>query len=349
MESKTLNLMDLAEQFHSVESAREYLERLRWPDGPICPHCGVEGEAYKLTPKVKEPIEVEYETKQELQAKRVRKPRQGLWKCAGCRKQFTVTVGTIFEDSHIPLNKWLLAFHLVCASKKGMSAHQLHRMLGVTYKSAWFMAHRIRYAMSQEPLASQLTGVIEVDETYIGGRMRTGPFAKVKGQRDKDRFSGRENKAAVFSVLQRDGRVRSTHVDRVLGKNLREAIKEVCAPDAHIITDDAGLYKGLSKERKHSSVNHTAKEYVRWDDGVCITTNAVEGFFANLKRGVNGTFHHVSKTHLHRYLSEFDFRYNSRKMSDSARREIAIKGVQGKRLFYRDPTGKGLTGRTSND
>src|SRR5258708_1898778 len=243
MENKALNLMDLAGQFHSPDSAREYLERLRWPDGPICPHCGVEGEAYKLTPKAKEPV-TEPQSPVELQ-KRVRKPRRGLWKCAGCRMQFTVTVGTIFEDSHIPLNKWLLAFHLVCASKKGMSAHQLHRMLGVTYKSAWFMAHRIRYAMSQEPLASKLSGVVEADETYIGGRRRrTTPQAIKAGEREPDRLGPVADKAAVFSVLQRDGRVRSTHLDRVLGKNLREAIKEVCAPDAHVITDDARLYHG---------------------------------------------------------------------------------------------------------
>jgi transposase-like protein len=339
MENKALNLMDLAEQFHSPDNAREYLERLRWPEGPICPHCGVEGEAYKLTRKAVEPT-TEPENKVELHAKRVRKPRRGLWKCAGCRKQFTVTVGTIFEDSHIPLNKWLLAFHLVCASKKGMSAHQLHRMLGVTYKSAWFMAHRIRYAMSQEPLASKLTGIVEADETYIGGKRRIGPHAQKQGKRQQDRPGPVANKQAVFSVLQRDGRVRSTHLDRVLGKNLRAAITELCEPDTHVITDDARLYNGLHHDRKHSTVNHSHDEYVRWEDGVCITTNAVEGFFANLKRGVNGTFHHVSKQHLHRYLSEFDFRYNARKMSDSDRREAAIKGVQGKRLYYRDPIGK---------
>src|SRR6266478_4748184 len=192
MENKALNLMDLAEQFHSPDSAREYLEALRWPEGPICPHCGVEGEAYKLTPKAKEPV-TEPQSPVELQ-KRVRKPRRGLWKCAGCRMQFTVTVGTIFEDSHIPLNKWLLAFHLICASKKGMSAHQLHRMLGVTYKSAWFMAHRIRYAMTQEPLSSKLTGIVEVDETYVGGKRYFGPHATKPGERPKDRpasFAGK--------------------------------------------------------------------------------------------------------------------------------------------------------------
>src|SRR5881394_608641 len=315
-----MNLADLMERFATVEKAREYLEAQRWPEGPECPHCGLVGEAYKITPKPRQ-INEEYQSKREVaaQAKRVRKPRQGLYKCAGCRKPFTVTVGTIFEDSHIPLNKWVIAVHLLCASKKGMSAHQIHRMLGVTYKSAWFMCHRIRYGMSQEPLASQLTGIVEVDETYVGGRRRKHHSHAVKqGVRAQDFKGPVSDKAAVVSVLQRDGRVRSTHMDRVIAKNLKAAIKDVCAPDVHIITDDAKLYKGLKNEGfKHSSVNHSAYEYARWEDGVCISTNSVESFFSLLKRGINGTFHHVSKQHLHRYLSEFDFRYNARKMSDS--------------------------------
>jgi len=337
-----MNLADLMERFATVEAAREYLEKERWPEGPECPHCGLVGEAYKITPKPRQ-INEEYQSKREVaaQAKRVRKPRQGLWKCKDCRKPFTVTVGTIFEDSHIPLNKWVIAVHLLCASKKGMSAHQLHRMLGVTYKSAWFMAHRIRYGMSQEPLASQLTGVVEADETYVGGRLRHRQSTQVKqGVRAEDRVSPFDNKAAVFSILQRDGRVRSTHMDRVTGENLKAAIKEVCAPDAHIITDNYPGYKRLKSEFKHSSVNHSAGEYARWEDGVCVTTNSIEGFFSILKRGINGTYHHVSKQHLHRYLSEFDFRYNARKMSDSDRREAALKGFNGKRLMLHDPIAK---------
>src|SRR5205085_2185878 len=183
-----MNLADLMEKFGTVEAARAYLEKQRWPEGPECPHCGLVGEAYKLTPKPR-PVVVERETKDEIatKSKRVRKPRQGLYKCAGCRKPFTVTVGTIFEDSHIPLNKWVIAVHLLCASKKGMSAHQLHRMLGVTYKTAWFMAHRIRYGMSQEPLASKLSGVVEMDEVYIGGKRRvTHAHAVKQGIRAED-------------------------------------------------------------------------------------------------------------------------------------------------------------------
>ena len=162
----------LEPHFTDEDKAREYLEAMRWPDGAICPHCGLIGEAYKLTPKVKEPVPVEYQTKDEIKKQRVRKPRKGLWKCAGCRKQFTVTVKTIFEDSHIPLHKWLLAIHLLCSSKKGMSAHQLMRMLDIgQYKSAWFMAHRIRYAMTGE-LPEMMTGIVEADEAYIGGKAK---------------------------------------------------------------------------------------------------------------------------------------------------------------------------------
>jgi transposase-like protein len=327
----------LEPQFRDEDKAREFLEAMRWPDGAICPHCGLVGEAYKLTPKPKEPVPVEYQTKDELKKQRVRKPRKGLWKCAGCRKQFSVTVKTIFEDSHIPLNKWLLAIHLMCSSKKGISAHQLMRNLDIKqYKSAWFMAHRIRYAMTGE-LPEQMMGIVEADETYVGGKPRVAvPRTLKPGVRAQDHPSPFANKAIVFSVLQRGGKVRSAHLERIVGGNLKTAILEVCAPDTHVMTDDAKLYRGVKKERKHSSVNHTEKEYVRWEDGVCVTTNTVEGFFANLKRGIIGTYHHVSKTHLHRYLSEFDFRYNERKVTDGERAQTALKGFEGKRLTYRD-------------
>lgn len=319
-----MNLADLAQQFSTADQAREHLEKVRWPEEVFCPKCGVMGESYRLTAKADSKTPV----------------RKGVWKCGGCRKQFTVTVGTIFEDSHIPLHKWLFAIHLLCASKKGMSAHQLHRMLGVTYKSAWFMAHRIRYAMSQEPLASQLNGVVEADETYIGGKLRIGSQAVKAGERAKDRVSPVSNKQAVFTVLQRGGRVQSRHIERVTGPTLKAAIKELCTEGAHVMTDESRLYQGLKNDRKHSKVNHSKKEYVRHDGDVCVSTNTVEGFFANLKRGVNGTYHHWSKQHLHRYLSEFDFRYNSREMNDGDRANAALKGFEGKRLMMKDPKGK---------
>ena len=311
-----MNLANIAAHFSDPEKAREFLESQRWPEGPICPHCGELNNAYRL--------EAKPDSKKAV--------RKGVWKCGGCREQFTVTVGTIFADSHIPLNKWLFAIHLLCASKKGMSAHQLHRMLGVTYKSAWFMAHRIRYAMTQEPLSSKLTGVIEVDETYIGGKLRTG----TQGARRTDRPAGTANKAAVVSVLQRDGRVQSRHVEKVTAENLKPMLREMIDEQAHLMTDTSTVLKNADVCVKHDRVNHTEKEYVRYENGLCITTNAVEGYFANLKRGINGVYHFVGKQHLHRYLSEFDFRYNSRELKDGERTVMAIKQTGGKRLMLRD-------------
>jgi transposase-like protein len=305
----------LEPHFQGEDKAREYLEKMRWPDGMVCPHCGLLGEAYKLTPKEK--------TFEEIKAtgKRIRKPRKGLWKCAGCRKQFTVTVKTIFEDSHIPLHKWLLAIHLLCSSKKGMSAHQLMRMLDIKqYKLAWFMAHRIRYAMTGE-LPEKMSGIVEADETYVGGKRRNkhlGPVA--------DKF-------AVVSVLERGGNVNSRHVEKVTAKNLKVVLDDVCHADAHVMTD-TGVLKGM-KDRKHSLVNHKADEYVRYDEGVCVTTNSVEGYFSILKRGINGVYHHASRQHLHRYLGEFDFRFNGRKVTDGERAQNALTGIEGKRLMYK--------------
>lgn len=322
MDSKDLNLFELVAHFSDEDKAREFLEAQRWPDGPVCPHCGEINNAYRLEPKP---------------SKKDTHVRKGVWKCAGCREQFTVTVGTIFADSHIPLSKWLLAFHLLCSSKKGMSAHQLHRMLKVTYRSAWFMAHRIRYAMSQEPLSSKLEGVIEIDEAYIGGKRRQPQhYARKPGQRGQDFIGPFADKAAVVSVLQRGGRVQSKHVDRVTAKNLKPIIEQMVSEDAHIMTDTSSVLKGALKNHKHDQVNHTEKEYVRYEDGICITTNAIEGYFSILKRGINGVYHHVGKQHLHRYLSEFDFRYNARKVNDGERTLQAIKATGGKRLMLRD-------------
>ncbi|MFZ0278880.1 MAG: IS1595 family transposase [Candidatus Sulfotelmatobacter sp.] len=261
MANDELNLIALAQHFSDEDKAREFLEKLRWPDGVVCPHCGVIGDAYKLEPKP---------------SKKDTHVRKGVWKCGGCREQFTVTVGTIFEDSHIPLSKWLLAYHLLCASKKGMSAHQLHRMLKVTYRSAWFMAHRIRYTMTQEPLSSKLTGVIEVDETYVGGKFRVGPYRQKEYMRKRGRkpdyASPTSNKAAVVSVLQRGGRVQSTHVEKVTAENLREMVNTMVDEDAHVMTDSSTvLKKAFLGRRTHSQVNHTEKEYVRYEDGLCIT------------------------------------------------------------------------------
>lgn len=325
-----MNLNDLAKSYSNEDDARAFLEKQRWRNGTVCPHCGVVGEAYQLHGKAesKNPV------------------RPGVWKCKGCRKQFTVKVGTIFEDSHIPLATWLKAIHLLCASKKGMSAHQLHRMLGVTYKSAWFMAHRIRYAMSQEPLLgklSKLKGTVEVDETYVGGKQRRGP----RGHE----IPVKSNKAPVVALVERGGNVRSFHHQQaVTGRNLKQIIRENVAPESHIMTDEFGAYRGLKKEfASHNMIRHKRRIYVRKEGNVIISTNTIEGYFSILKRGINGVYHHVSKQHLHRYLSEFDFRYNARHVTDGERAMRAVKGFEGKRLTYRDSCAKSSSlGNQSN-
>jgi len=289
--------------FLNEDEAREYLEQLRWPNGAVCPHCKRIG-AYKLQPKPDSKTPV----------------RNGVWKCKFCRKQFTVTVGTIFEDSHIPIHQWLSAIQFLCSSKKGMSAHQLHRMLHITYKSAWFMAHRIRYAMGQPPLAEKLQGIVEVDETYVGG--------KAHGKRGR----GAENKIPVVALVQRGGEVRSFKTEQVTTKNLRAMIRKHVAKDSTIITDEFPAYKGLDKEfADHQTVSHGTREYVRGN----VHVNSAEGYFALLKRGIIGTYHHISKQHLGQYLNEFNFRYNSRKVDDEFRMVLAVEGTKGKRLVVR--------------
>src|SRR5438552_9440687 len=217
----------LAPQYRDEEAAREHIEKIRWPDGPVCPHCGVIGEATKLEPRK--------ESKNGV--------RKGVWNCNACRKQFTITVGSIFEDSHIPLHKWLLAIHLLASSKKGMSAHQLMRNLELkSYRSAWFMAHRIRWALTQEPIKGALGGIVEVDETYIGGKLRVGPQVTKQGERPKDRPQATANKAAVVAVLKRGGSDRSHHIERVTAANIEPSIEEMVSPTAHLMTDTSTVH-----------------------------------------------------------------------------------------------------------
>ena len=318
MENEKINLVTLAKHFADEDSARELLENMRWKDGVVCPHCESKDGAYKL----------------EVKSSGGRKARKGLYKCSDCRKQFTVTVGTIFESSRIPLNKWLLAIHLICSSKKGMSAHQLHRMLGITYKSAWFMAHRIRYAMTQEPLFSKLNGTVEVDETYVGGKSKN-MHKSVRAKRIKGR--GTVDKAPVVTLVERNGRVKSQYMESVTGENLKNALIESVEITAIVNSDESPSYSFVSKEfAEHHAVNHKKGEYVRDMAHV----NTAESVHALLKRGIIGTFHHVSKKHLHRYLNEFDFRFNARKISDGERTLEAIKGFEGKRLMYKAPIKK---------
>ena len=302
--------------FQNENSAREYLEAVRWPEGPFCPHCGEAENVMRLEGK---------------------KHRPGLMQCRSCRKQFSVTVGTLFERSKIPLHKWLLATYLLTSSKKGMSTHQLHRMLGITYKSAWFMTHRIREAM-REKAQGQLGGegsTVEVDETYWGNKK---PRGQKKGR-------GFQHKEKILTLVERKGKARSFHVPAVNRATLKPILKEQIAAESRIMTDEAGQYvvrKLHGKDSKpfekdfasHEYVNHSIGEYVRGD----IHTNTIENYFSILKRGLTGTYQHVSKKHLKRYLGEFDFRYNNRSglgVDDVQRAENALRGIEGKRLTYR--------------
>lgn len=317
--SKKLNLSTLSKLFSDEDKARELLETMRWGDGVVCPHCDAE-RAYKIEPKEGS------------------KTRKGLWKCAICRKQFTVTVGTIFEGSRIPLSKWLMALHLICSSKKGISALQLSRNLDLTYKSAWFMAHRIRYAMSQEPLRTKLRGVVESDEVYIGGKFSNMHADK----REVARQGLRYDKAPVVTLVERSGRVKTHHMEHVTSQNIKRVLREtVNQQEAFLMTDDSHPYKGAKHMfLGHESVVHSAGEYVRGSGGGAVHVNTAESVHALLKRGVMGVYHHWSKKHLHRYLAEFDFRWNTRKISDGERTMEAVAIVGGKRLRYRDPVKK---------
>ena len=290
--------------FQNEEKARERLEVRVWANGHVCPHCGAtEDRTRKLAGKARRP---------------------GLYQCNECCEQFTATVGTVMERSKIPLTKWLLAIFPLSASKKGMSAHQLSRMLDVSYKSTWFMMHRIREAMRELSFAAgPLVGmnkVVEADETYVGG--------KAKNQKDKI-----PPKEAVVALVERDGFVRSFHVPNVTAKTLRPILVTQISRASYLMTDEGTVYPKVGKEfAGHGRVNHSINEYVR---GGFWHTNTVEGYFSILKRGIIGTYHHVRPAHLKRYVGEFDFRYNTRKITDMERAEIAAEGIKGKRFTYR--------------
>lgn len=309
-------LLKLAKQFRNEDAAIRHLEKLRWPNGAACPHCGG-ADPYRLVSTGK------------VQGKRP--IRKGLWKCSQCRKQFTVKVGTIFEQSHIPVSKWLLALHLLASSKKGMSAHQFHRMLGLTYRAAWFMAHRLRHAMATDAgIFQKLDGIVEMDETFVGPR-------RVRGGKEGRPGPG-SVKTPVFALVERGGNVRAFPSPRVTSANIREALQRHVKPTATLITDDFNAYHTPGRElAQHFTVNHSNHEYVRGP----VHTNTVEGFFSLVKRGIMGTFHHVSKGHLHRYIDEFEFRYNNRialGIDDEDRMKNIVRGAEGKRLTFKQPS-----------
>lgn len=297
--------------FHDENEARKHLEAIRWPDGPVCPHCGSIGDHYRL---------------EGTGGAKGKKARPGLLKCKDCREQFSVTVGTVFEHSKIPLTKWLLATHLMCSSKKGISSHQLHRTLGVTYKTAWFMTHRIREAMAPAHDVGPLGGegkTVEADETYLAKSPKT--------RKPKDHTLNARNAPGVMSLMERGGNIRSvTLTERTVRQHLTTHLHE----SSRLVTDGSQMYK--FQVANHESVDHSKFEWARGD----VHTNTLEGYFSIFKRGLVGTYQHMDAKHLHRYLAEFDFRMNTRAklgVNDVQRTSIALKSIEGKRLTYRRP------------
>lgn len=301
--------------YTDAEAARKHLEATVWPEGPVCPHCKSVDNSTALQGKATRP---------------------GVYKCKDCRRQFTVTVGSIFERSKVPLNKWLLASTLMASSKKGYSAHQLHRTIGVTYKTAWFMFHRIREAMKPkqlEKLASgNQSGPVEADETYIGtDKGKMADFVESTGRKPKAGFS---HKNAVFTLVERGGEARSFVITGAMFDGVKKALKANVDPSAWLMTDEAKMYKNIANDfAGHGTVNHSEKEWVR---GINYT-NTAESYFSVFKRGMKGVYQHCSSQHLQRYLNEFDFRYNHRSatgVEDSERAEKLLQGAHGRRLMY---------------
>lgn len=303
------------ERFRNDDAARAYLEGVLWPDGPVCPHCGVVSHAYPTK-------------------------RPGVYRCAEavCRKDFTVTMRTVMERSKIALHKWLQAFHLMCSSKKGVSAHQLHRTLDIGYEAAWFMAHRIREAMRDGGLAplGGSGGIVEADETYFG-EVEEARVSKQRQGRPYKRRRHTGTKRAVLSLVERGGRVRSFHPGTADGDTVAKIVRDNISRETRLHTDESKLYIKVGNEfAAHETVNHSAKEYARGD----VTTNSVEGYFSIFKRGMKGVYQHCGEKHLHRYLAEYDFRFNHRVrlgFNDGERAALAVKGAAGKRLTYRGP------------
>jgi len=313
--------LQLADRLRTEADAYEVLEQMRWGDQPICSHCGSVRKHYFLKPS----------------NGASRKTRTGaaserrVWKCADCRKQFTATTGTIFHGSKIPLRIWLLVIYDACSAKNGISAREVERKYGLTAKSAWFLMHRLREAMKREPMSALLSGRVIVDETWYGGKP-----SNRHGHKRKDRLQGQTDKTPIVSLISREtGEVRSQAIPNVRAESLKPILQaNINTKRAHLHTDSGPHYASLAEPfAAHSTVDHKAGEYVRQD----VTTNHAEGYFAQLKRSLDGTFHHVSREHLDRYLAEFDFRYTTCKMSDTERIDLLVSRVGGRRLMYRQP------------
>jgi transposase-like protein len=307
MKNSELNAAHLNDE----TAAQDWYEKQRWPEGIVCIKCGcADNKIYTLG--------------------KGKKTTRRVYLCGVCKEKFSLTKGTIFEDSKIPLHKWFQAAHLLCSSKKGMTSHQLHRILGITYKSAWYLSHRIRECMARDESQNSAAfggqdQVVEVDETYYGMR------------KHRNRKEGKAKNQKVVTLVEREGKVRSYHVDRVNAATVKGLIRKNVQKDTHVMTDDSNIYGGLWKEYKHDSVNHGNWQYVKKAKKGStdkIHTNTVEGFFGTLKRGLVGNYQWVSPTHLHRYIGEFDFRYNNREVTDAERAAVAVRQAEGKRLMY---------------
>ncbi len=308
--------------FTDETKAREWLEARVWPQGPICPHCGATGE--------------------DVTALNGKAHRPGVYQCNGCREQFTVTVKTVFERSKIPLSKWLAALFLLTASKKGVSAHQVHRSLQISYKSAWFMMHRLREAMRSGGLMPPMGGsgrVVETDETYFGTIPKDEIMPRAPGKSARGRKTGvrRPAQRAVLALVERGGRARTFHIAQADQRTVHAIMKDNINRESRIHTDESGIYNVAPWHfTQHETVKHKDKEYVRSD----VTTNSVEGYFSIFKRGTKGIYQHCSENDLHRYLAEYDFRYNTRTalgFNDLMRAEALAGEIKGKRLTYRRP------------
>ena len=294
----------LVQAYADEGNARELLEAWRWPNGPVCPHCQNAGD--KRISK----LEAQITSQSGI--------RKGVYFCGACRQQFTVTVGTVMERSHVPISKWLMALFLLCSSKKSLSANQIHRMIGVTYKTAWFMCHRIRFGMTPNHGAEpKLNGTVEVDETFVGPRAK--------------------RKTPVVALIKRHGHVRVKVIASVTQKNLGAALCECVSKEAIVNTDEHPGYKSPLKHwKEHQTVNHSRGEYQRQNqDGSRASTNTAESFFSLIKRAIIGAWHHISREHLPRYANEFAFRWNTRRDSDGKRLERFARRIEGKRLTYR--------------
>jgi len=324
-ESKSDTIREIPRACADEDAAVEFLERKRWGDCPCCPHCW-DTDVYQMT------------------SRDGGREKNRRWRCRGCKKQYSVRTGTVFEDSRIPLRHWCFAFWAACASKKGVSAKQIQRQTGLSYKSALFLMHRIRWAM-HDPTPPQLGGIVEADETWVGGKPRASERQKrgwtedgkrIVSQRQKD---WQKRKTPVMAAVQRGAGVRASVAQEVTAHSLKAFLTKSVQPGSTVMTDEhRGYIKTAPTIGPHKTVNHGRGEYARYEGGPTISTNTVEGFFAILKRGLNGVYHAVSPEHLHRYVAEFEFRYNRRHLDDGARTVAAIQGAVGKRLTYRDPS-----------